>query len=194
MNLALFDFDGTITSKDSFLLFIRFAAGKKYYTGCARLSPKICLYLAGLYPNYRLKEDFLTTFLSNWTSQQLSDVASAFSKDILKEIIRPGALERIHHHQHKGDKTVLVSASPEALLAPWCLRNNMDLLGTRLQVKNGRTTGKIEGKNCWGEEKVTRIQTAYQLDMYQKIYAYGDSKGDLPMLKLADVSRYKPFL
>jgi phosphoserine phosphatase len=54
-------------------------------------------------------------------------------------------------------------------------------------------TGRIEGKNCHGEQKVIRIQEEYNLSDYQEIYAYGDSSGDKPMLGLATNSFYKPF-
>ena len=67
------------------------------------------------------------------------------------------------------------------------------LLATRLEISGDHLTGKIRGANCHGEEKVRRIQEAYQLKEYPQVYAYGDTKGDLPMLKLADIRFYKPF-
>jgi phosphoserine phosphatase len=67
------------------------------------------------------------------------------------------------------------------------------LLATRLEVSGNRLTGRIEGANCHGEEKVRRIRDAYQLKEYSQVYAYGDTKGDLPMLALADIRFYKPF-
>ena len=71
--------------------------------------------------------------------------------------------------------------------------NGVDLLATRLEVKEGVLTGKIAGVNCHGEEKVRRIKEAYPKDALTKVYAYGDTKGDLPMLRLADIRFYKPF-
>ena len=45
MNLALFDFDGTITNRDSFIDFIKFAKGNlKFFQGFMILSPILILY------------------------------------------------------------------------------------------------------------------------------------------------------
>ncbi len=193
MNLALFDFDGTITDKDSFLLFLRYIAGRKFYPGLARLTPWLTAYLVGLYANDKLKERFLTTFLTGWSEDALTASAQAFRQSILPGIVRPRSLEQIARHQRQKDTIVLVSASPEPMLAPWCKEQNMELIGTRLEMKNGKTTGKIKGKNCWGNEKVRRILAAYDINEFEQIDAYGDSKGDLPMLELAHTSHYKPF-
>jgi phosphoserine phosphatase len=69
----------------------------------------------------------------------------------------------------------------------------IDLLATRLEVQDGRLTGKINQCNCHGQEKVRRIQAQFALAEYDKVLAYGDTAGDKPMLKLADTSYYKPF-
>jgi len=88
---------------------------------------------------------------------------------------------------------VIVSASAENWLRNWCLTQGVSILATRLQDNNGRITGKIEGHNCHGEEKVHRVHEAYDLSEYAKIYCYGDTKGDKPLLGLATFSFYKPF-
>jgi phosphoserine phosphatase len=69
----------------------------------------------------------------------------------------------------------------------------VSLISTRLETNNGKLTGRIEGKNCRGIEKVRRIKMQYKLDEYDEIYAYGDTKGDKPMLGLATIAFYKPF-
>ncbi|MEW6528158.1 MAG: haloacid dehalogenase-like hydrolase [Spirochaetota bacterium] len=61
----------------------------------------------------------------------------------------------------------------------------------RLEVKYGLLTGKFFGKNCYGPQKVKRIKEIYNLYDYQKIYAYGDSKGDKEMLAIADERIYR---
>jgi len=62
----------------------------------------------------------------------------------------------------------------------WCREQGLDLLGTRLQVVDGQLTGRIDGENCRGPEKVRRIYSKYNSDDYAKIYAYGDTEGDRP--------------
>jgi phosphatidylglycerophosphatase C len=196
MNLALFDFDGTISTQDSYLSFTRFLDPKRYFIGCALLAPRIIGYLAGVYPNNRLKEDFLGYFYCGKTTDQLQILAQRFCTQEIPAIIRPQAMERIKWHQTRGDTTVIVSACPRLILEPWSIEIKVDIIATELETDHSsRITGKINGKNCWGQEKVGRIKTRYNLDKFNEIYAYGDSKGDLPMLELASLDNrfYKPF-
>ena len=92
-----------------------------------------------------------------------------------------------------GAEVVIVSASAENWLQQWCSVHQLQLMGTRLEIKNDLVTGKIENLNCHGKEKVNRINAAFDLSQYSEIYCYGDTKGDKPMLELATFSFYKPF-
>lgn len=196
MNLALFDFDGTISTRDSYLLFTQFLDRKKYIFGCLVLAPRIIGYLAGIYPNHSLKEDFLNHFYRGRTAGELQMQAQKFCAQEIQSIIRPQAIERILWHQARRDITVIVSACPRLILDPWGRKVNVDVIATELETDTeSKITGKIAGSNCWGKEKVSRIRERYQLETYGEIFAYGDSKGDLPMLDLADREKryYKPF-
>ena len=193
-NLVLFDFDGTITRRDSFLLFIRYACGEiRFVTGCVAHLPAIVGYLCNRYPNDRLKEDFLRYFFAGWQPGRLEQLATAFTRERLPAILRPAALECIGQHRRAGDRIVLVSATPAVILRPWCREQGMDLVATELEISDARLTGRISGKNCWGEEKVRRIRSRYVIADYGAVYAYGDSQGDIPMLHLADHPFYRPF-
>lgn len=196
MNLALFDFDGTISTRDSYLLFTRFLGLKKFLWGCLFLSPRILGYLARVYPNNALKQDFLRVFYKNKTTEELRAEATTFCSSVLPAIIRPQALQRILWHQDQGDTTVIVSACPRLILEPWCLSIQADLIATEIEFDaQSKATGRIAGENCWGREKVRRILAQYELKAYQEVFAYGDSAGDLPMLDLAGENRrfFKPF-
>ncbi len=196
MDLALFDFDGTLSCKDSYLLFTKYLSRKRFLGGCLLLAPRIFMYMARVYPNYKLKEDFLTSFYRGNTAEDLQTRAERFCIEVLPSIIRPKGLERLLWHRERGDTTAVVSASPRLILEPWCRRLKIDIIGTELEVDSrSKVTGKIAGINCWGEEKVRRIRSRYALQEYGQIFAYGDSNGDLPMLNLAERDRqyYKPF-
>ena len=196
MNLALFDFDGTVSSRDSYLLFTEFLDRKRYFFGCLVLAPRIIGYLIRIYPNHALKEDFLRFFYRGRTIDEIRMQAGCFCSQVIPAIIRMGALERIRWHQDRGDTVVVVSACPRLILEPWSNEINADIVGTELETDRAlKITGKIAGKNCWGQEKVRRIQAKYSLKEYDAVFAYGDSKGDLPMLELADPDKrfYKPF-
>ena len=194
MNLAIFDFDGTISDRDSFLLFVREVAGRvRFFIGMAALSPRIVGYLIRYYPNYRLKEDVVTRFFANYSLPFLLKKASFFARDRLPGIIRPQAMQRIAWHADQGDRVVVVSATPDFILRPWCDAHGLELLATRLEEVDCRLSGRIEGVNCWGEEKVRRLVEHCRLDDFPEIFAYGDSRGDIPMLELATQPFYKPF-
>jgi HAD superfamily phosphoserine phosphatase-like hydrolase len=84
----------------------------------------------------------------------------------------------------------VVSASPENWVKPWCDARNIQCLATRLEVIDQKISGNIHGENCYGEEKVRRIKEAFRLEAYQRIIAYGDSRGDKEMLELADEKHF----
>lgn len=192
--IAFFDFDGTITTKDTLLEFIKYAKGTlPFYAGFALNSPYLVAYKLKLISNQLAKEKVLAYFFRNMEVSQFQQVCDGFAKDILPSYLRPKALEEIDYLQNRGIQIVIVSASPENWIRRWASSINASLLATNLQVVENRLTGKIEGYNCYGEEKVRRIKAAYDLAEFGEVYAYGDTSGDKPMLSLAGSSSYKPF-
>jgi len=194
MNLALFDFDGTLSDRDSFLLFVKETVGTvRFYSAMAMLAPQIGRFLCKRYPNHRLKEDVLTLFFRNCSLEVFCKAAERFCHNTIPGILREEARQRLRRHHERGDRIVVVSATPELILAPWCHTNGLDLLATRMEVVDNSLTGRIEGNNCRGKEKVKRITERYKVDDYREIYAYGDTEGDQPMLAMATKSFYRPF-
>jgi HAD superfamily hydrolase (TIGR01490 family) len=196
MNLALFDFDGTISSQDSFLLFLKHTGRLRFYLAACYLSPLILLYLVKRYPNQKLKEKFLVALYKGKRFRSLRDLANGFCREMVPGIVRPQAAERIAWHQERGDGVCVVTATPRFILEPWCLAHGLHIIGTELDTDGeGRVTGKLQGKNCRGEEKVRRIGSEYRLGDYRELYAYGDTSGDIPMLDLARPENrfFKPF-
>ena len=194
MNICFFDFDGTITTNDSLIKFIRFSVGDvKTMIGMLFLSPMLITYKLKLIPNYKAKQWMLSHFFEGWVSGDFQNIADKYSTEQLDKILRPKAIEKIKWHQEQGHKVVIVSASMESWLKKWCEKHNIDLIATRLEIRNGKLTGKFATKNCHGIEKVNRIKQQYKLSEYDCIYAYGDSSGDKEMLRLAHKPHYKPF-
>lgn len=194
MNLALFDFDGTITTKDSLADFIKFAIGKpKYFLGLLVLSPMLITYKLKFIKNSRAKEIFLAYFFKNWNVTKFQEFAEDYSKNEIHKIIRPLALEKILWHKEQGDRVVLVSASIECWLKAWSNEYNLELLSTRLETQNDHLTGRFSTPNCYGKEKVIRVKKILNIKDYDVIYTYGDSAGDKELLNLAHKKFYKPF-
>lgn len=193
-SLALFDFDGTITTKDSFLAFLKFAIPPTtLILGTVALLPTLLKYKLGLLSNGQAKEKVFAYFFANWEAKRFKTIAEHFAETILPTLIKQSAAEKIIWHKEQGHDIALVSASFELYLSPWCNKEKIDLLGTQLEEKNGRMTGRFSSPNCHGPEKVHRIKKRYNLGNYGNIYAYGDSSGDLQMLKIANEAYYHLF-
>lgn len=193
--LILFDFDGTITSKDSFFLFIKYYVGwSKLIVGFVFLAPVLFFYKTGLIPNWRAKEIVLTYFFKGQLVDIFSRKAEIFSLEIIPSIIKPKATEIIREYLNKGDAVVIVSASIDFWLKPWCDLNGLQLISSSLIVEDGKITGKLNGPNCYGLEKVKRIKERFDLTRHIEICAYGDSKGDKEMLDLAHKKYYRKLM
>lgn len=194
MNIHFFDFDGTISTKDSFIEFIYFTEGKlKTTLGFALLIPLFILYYLKIVPAARTKEIVLKLFYHKKTKAALFELGRAYINKDIATILRPRALQLLEELKTKGDKIVIVSASLDVWLLPFCELHGFDLICTQLEYQNHQFTGKLKGLNCHGKEKVRFIKAKYDLSKYQKIAAYGDTKGDLYMLELAHEKHYKPF-
>lgn len=193
MNIAFFDFDGTITCKDSFYGLLSCNISQlDFYKKAITLLPILFAYKAKIISNQKAKEIVLNSFFGDMKYDYFIVICQNYAKK-LDNILRPLAGEKLNWHKQNGDKIVIVSASLEEYLAPWCDKNGFELIASRLEVRNGHITGKLAGLNCHGDEKVRRIKEKYDLLGFKTIYAYGDTKGDLPMLKLAHKSFYRPF-
>ncbi len=187
-SIAFFDFDGTITTDDSLLKFIRFVVGAaKFALGL------LALYMAKIIPNYRVKQYLLAWYFKGMPKDAFLAVAQEYSLKHIQTILRPEAMQRIAWHQQQGHQVVIVSASLECWLQPWCEQQGLYLLATQIDLSQPLITGRFLSANCYGQEKVNRIRAAYDLSQFNKIYAYGDSSGDKEMLALADEAFYKPF-
>jgi phosphatidylglycerophosphatase C len=192
--IVLFDFDGTITTKDTLLEFIRYYHGSaKFALGFALSAPWLGLMYLKVIPNWKAKQKVLQWFFAGEDEAAFNVKCEEFTKNIIPSLIRPKALEEIRGHQKQNATVVVISASAENWVRPWCALMGLNCLATRLESKDGKLTGKISGANCYGPEKERRIRECYQLDDFQEVFAYGDSRGDLEMLALAKHQHYKPF-
>jgi HAD superfamily hydrolase (TIGR01490 family) len=192
--LAFFDFDGTITTKDSMLLFLRFVRGNAFFTrGMLVFSARFIQMKLGLVSNKEAKEDLLRYFLKGYTEDFLYEEGRRFYQEILKYRLRQDALACIHAHKNAGHTCVLVTASLSFWTYAFAEAEGMVLISTLGEIKDGQFTGNIRGENCANEEKVRRIQALFPDFRHHRTYGYGDSSGDSQMLAVVDVPAYKPF-
>lgn len=192
--IAFFDFDGTITTKDTLLEIIKYQKGSlRFYLGFLLNAPFLIAYKLKIISNQRAKERMLTHFFGGMPVDDFQKKCDAFATEILPSLIRKKALPEIEKLKTSGAEVVIVSASAENWIQHWCREHQLQLIGTQLQINQLKITGSINGLNCYGHEKVRRIQQQFSLAGYHEIFCYGDTSGDKPMLALGTVRFYKPF-
>lgn len=173
---------------------IKFSKGKKNYVkGLARLSPWMIAMKTGLISNTLAKEKMLSLFFNGISLSEFNSICKSFSEQKLPGLIRTDAMEAIEIHKKKGHEIVVVSASAENWIRDWCDKMEIQFLATRLVDENNIITGKLNGANCNGQEKVKRIKEDFDLSAYSSIYCYGDTKGDTLMLSIATHPFYRYF-
>ncbi|MET3624122.1 HAD family hydrolase [Burkholderia ambifaria] len=186
--VAAFDFDGTITTTDSFRHFVRYAVGTPRFAWAGlRALPWIVAMKAGLLSRGDAKAKFAWFAFGPMGDDALDALARRFVDGYLPNLVRPDMLERVREHRARGHEVVLVSASPSLYLEKWAKTAGIDtVLATRLAFERGRFTGRLNGENCWGPQKVARLRGWWGNRTPAKLFAYGDSRGDKEMAELAN--------
>ncbi len=192
--IAAFDFDGTITRRDTLPLFIWFAVKMfRVIIGSVSVIPFLVLYKMRIIPNYAAKEKLFKAFFAGIGIGEFNLIANKFAGKIEK-MINPGAIEKIKWHQAMGHEVIIISASAENWITPWAAKYNITtVLATQLEVKDDIITGNFLTKNCHGDEKVARLLEKFPDRETYSLYAYGDSNGDKELLALADYPFYRSF-
>lgn len=193
--IAAFDFDGTLTWCDTLLPFLRRAVGRTaFWRGLTLLMPILIDFRRGRISNTETKETVISHFLDGMDVSRLRDVAHGFAADGIPPLLRSRALATLAWHQDQGHRIILISASPEIYLRAWAETRGIDaVIGTRLARVDGRVTGRLDGANCYGAEKVRRLREVAGDLTGVRVYAYGDSAGDRELLATATESRYRAF-
>lgn len=192
--LAIFDFDGTLTTKDTFLELIKFQKGNLFFwLGFLKMSPFIFLHLVKLIPNWKAKEMVLTHFFKGLGLEDFQKICDEFSSQHIPTLLREEAVFKLEAHEKAKHDIVIISASAENWLSGWCKQKSLRLIATRLDVKDGKLTGKLCGRNCYGPEKLVRLKNEIALNEYEEIHVYGDSRGDQDILGIASHPYYRKF-
>lgn len=192
--LVAFDFDGTLTVRDSFTAFLKWRAGSMRWTlGCLKLLPAVIAYL--FHRNRgRMKSAAVREFLKGERREVLEAEARAFAEQAAPELFRPDALMTWRRWRTNGARTIIVTASPDFVVAPFARGLGCDRLiaSTLAYDQDDRAIGILAGPNCRGPEKVRRLREVYGEDMHLTA-AYGDTSGDREMLRIADEKGYRVF-
>lgn len=192
--VAAFDFDGTLTRRDTMFPFLLHVVGwGRFIRHVTMLAPTLTGYGLGLIRNDIAKERVFARFLSGVDSGVLQHEATLFAEQELPGMVRAETMKRLDWHKQQGHRCVVISASLELYVQPWALKAGFDdVIATHLEtLADGRITGKLSGKNCFGIEKVRRLEALLGPKSGYTLYAYGDSRGDRELLAGADYAYYR---
>ncbi|MBN8224511.1 MAG: HAD family hydrolase [Xanthomonadales bacterium] len=191
MDLALIDFDHTVTTCDTYSRFLRGVATPRQQAGAKwSVGPWLAGYRIGLVSAAVLRTRVTRVAFAGRDAAEIEKAARHYADEVLPGLLRPWMMARIAWHRERGDDLLLVSGSLDLYLRPWCERHGLGLLCNRLEVVDGRLTGRYLGGDR-GAHKAADIRAARELTRYPRIHAYGDSREDRPMLALAHARWYR---
>ncbi|MFA6203425.1 MAG: HAD-IB family hydrolase [Gallionella sp.] len=194
--VAAFDFDGTLTRRDTLLPFLLHTLGARaVMVQALRLSRTLAAYALGLIDNGIAKERVFVACLEGKNIEALQQEADVFAAQVVPGLLRADAMRRLAWHKQQGHRCVLISASLELYASPWAKIAGFDeVIATQLEISDDRTlTGRMSGVNCFGAEKLRRLVALLGERSTYTLYAYGDSRGDRELLASADFSYYRQF-
>ncbi len=182
--LAAFDFDGTLRRGDSLFPFLGLVAGRvAALSAIARGAARVIVRTRRV-DRDAIKDLTFRRLLTDRETDPLLKLAAEFGTG-LTDGLRPDVVARLRAHQQLGHRVVIVSASLTIYLQAVADHLGCELVATNLNQVNGRFTGRIEGRNCRGAEKVVRLREVIG-ERPDEVWAYGDSHGDDEMLDWAD--------
>ncbi len=203
--LYVFDFDGTLTTRDTLLVFMRYArGGVRFWLSLLVFLPRLLLMKLHLRDNGLTKQQLFAWHFRGMPATRFDELCRQFA-DSHHDLLRPAGMATLEHAVAEGARVLIVSASIDNWVAPFFSSGKDDkrpttgvqVLGTRLETCDGRLTGRFLTPNCYGAEKVNRLKAAIPtLETDREKYhitAFGDSRGDKELLDFADERHYKPF-
>lgn len=193
--LVAFDFDGTLTFKDSMFDFLIYTFGIRHLlVGVVFTLPYLILHKLKFISNQTAKQKFLAFFFKSWRYEMFRVKAEQYAKERIPAIFRADAKQRFQWHLDQGHQVVIVTASIEEWISPFFQTYGVTVLGTKFDVKDEVLTGKFATNNCYGVEKVKRLKEyAGDMSIFDEIHAYGDTFGDKEMLAAADHPNFRVF-
>ncbi|MCA9101365.1 MAG: HAD-IB family hydrolase [Planctomycetales bacterium] len=196
MKLAVFDLDGTITRRDSFVAFLWswFKSHPGRWPHTPRLVAMAGVHKFGWRDNSWLKQRYLHVILGGVDRERIAAHTATFLDGWLDRNVRPGAREELRRQREQGSRLVLLTASIDVYAEEIGRRLGFDaVIATKVAWSSeGTLTGELASANCERAEKVTRLEQylAEEVDRPREgifATAYGDDVKDVPILDWADV-------
>ncbi|MGD9702645.1 MAG: HAD-IB family hydrolase [Acidimicrobiia bacterium] len=184
--VAAFDVDGTLTRGDSVVPFLRRATGTTDLVRAFAKRPVATMLAAIRRDRDGLKALAIGALRGRrWT--ELLALGEVYAGELATGRLRVDTVQRLEWHRERGHRIVLVSASLRPYLVPLGTQLGVDaVLCCEIEVtSDGVVTGRLDGLNCRGAEKVRRLEEwliGQGLADRAEIWAYGDSAGDRELL------------
>lgn len=191
--LYLFDFDGTLTYRDTMFLYLKFYDASRFKVQFIKHIPLFILLKLKLADPEKIKRSFISSVLKGQSRTKIEKKSQEFFDHYFPELVRKNALEFIKNIDREKTDCYIVSASLDIWVQPFAHHFKMNLLATQAEFVDDIFTGNFLGKNCNGPEKVLRIVEAVGTKKYDKTIAFGDTSGDKQMLAWADEAQFEFF-
>jgi phosphatidylglycerophosphatase C len=192
--IVAFDFDGTLTKKDSFFEFIKFTKGIRFlYCNSLYFISIWFLFKIGLLKRSYSKEIIFSYCFKNTPKEKFDTWCTSFSHKI-EDILRKGVKEKINEYQNLNYSVCIISASIFNWIDPWAKANQINLLiATEIEIRNQVLTGRFKTPNCRGVEKVNRLKEIYLNRTSYRLISFGDSSGDNELLNYSNEKHWNFF-
>lgn len=191
--IVFFDFCGTLVPFQSAPRFINFVVDN-YPRKAAFIRRKIRTLLEKLHMPHRMerfskglikRKEIELWPLKGYKINILNEAAQRFYKEIIKPNLIPEIMREYERYQQEGYRVVLVSGGFGIYLQYFAEEHGIaknDVISSNVQIKRGKATGKLEGLDCMGENKVKLLEERFEKS---KIYseALSDSPSDMPLLR-----------
>lgn len=191
--LYCFDFDGTLTYKDTMFMYLKFYNPSKFRIQFVKHIPLFILLKMRLADAEKVKKSFIGSILKGQPQSKIEEKSKQFFEENYPKIVRENALDFIKNINRENTQSYLVTASLDIWTKPFAEKLQMNLISTQAEFKDGVFTGNFKGRNCNGSEKLLRIKSTINTDKFDKIIAFGDTSGDKEMLNWANEGHYQFF-
>ena len=191
MIVAAFDFDGTLTHRDTVVPFLRRAGGTAPLAVRLLVRPHRTGPSLARRDRDRLKEIVSAHAFARRRVADVEVVAEAYARELVERRLRADTVDRLRWHAGEGHRVVIVSAGYDLYLDHVGAALGVDgVVATRLERDGAFLTGRLDGANCRGPEKVRRLDAWLRGNGWDRdgvtLFAYGDSTGDRELLAWAD--------
>jgi phosphatidylglycerophosphatase C len=187
--VAVFDLDGTITRRDTFL---------PYIAGWLRRHPARALHLwrvpaallrfaLGGRDRGRLKSDLLRIVLGPANRTEVQAWSEEFVAALATPFLHEPALAAIRRHREAGDRLVLLSASVDLYVPLIGARLGFDeTVCTGVRWNGERLDGRLTTENRRGEEKRRVVEALRGRFAGARFAAYGNAASDFAHLEIVE--------